>query len=90
MRKGRVVLRIFVFNDTATTEMYTRSLHDALPIWIIVLINSPVFSRMEANSECKIGVSKTRNKVLAQGLMGMLGASGGVTAATLLIGTMET
>ena len=21
------------FNDTATTEIYTRSLHDALPIW---------------------------------------------------------
>src|SRR3712207_8576420 len=23
----------FVFNDTATTEIYTLSLHDALPIW---------------------------------------------------------
>src|SRR2546427_11969038 len=25
---------IFFFNDTATTEIYTLSLHDALPIWI--------------------------------------------------------
>src|SRR5258708_25238342 len=25
--------RIFFFNDTATTEIYTLSLHDALPIW---------------------------------------------------------
>src|SRR3712207_8643064 len=26
----------FFFNDTATTEIYTLSLHDALPIWIVV------------------------------------------------------
>src|SRR3712207_8500200 len=25
-------MRVVVFNDTATTEIYTRSLHDALPI----------------------------------------------------------
>src|SRR3712207_9074093 len=28
----RVVVIIFFFNDTATTEIYTLSLHDALPI----------------------------------------------------------
>src|SRR3954449_12455568 len=27
------VLRFFFFNDTATTEIYTLSLHDALPIY---------------------------------------------------------
>ena len=27
----------FFFNDTATTEIYTLSLHDALPIWIKVV-----------------------------------------------------
>src|SRR3712207_8112445 len=26
-------LVFFFFNDTATTEIYTHSLHDALPIW---------------------------------------------------------
>ena len=26
-------LSCFFFNDTATTEIYTLSLHDALPIW---------------------------------------------------------
>src|ERR1039457_1539817 len=26
-------LKFFFFNDTATTEIYTLSLHDALPIW---------------------------------------------------------
>ena len=29
----------FFFNDTATTEIYTLSLHDALPIWVIVRYN---------------------------------------------------
>src|SRR3712207_7484144 len=28
-----IVLLFFFFNDTATTEIYTLSLHDALPIW---------------------------------------------------------
>mgnify|MGYP006982556415 CR=1 FL=1 len=27
------VVFVFFFNDTATTEIYTLSLHDALPIW---------------------------------------------------------
>src|SRR3712207_7829553 len=27
---------VFFFNDTATTEIYTLSLHDALPIWLAV------------------------------------------------------
>src|SRR5258707_4123544 len=35
----------FFFNDTATTEIYTLSLHDALPIWLDAsgrrLIGSP-------------------------------------------------
>src|SRR5258705_5751200 len=28
-----MLLYFFFFNDTATTEIYTLSLHDALPIW---------------------------------------------------------
>src|SRR2546430_17731883 len=27
----------FFFNDTATTEIYTLSLHDALPIYVVVV-----------------------------------------------------
>src|SRR3712207_9284050 len=30
----RVVVFFFFFNDTATTEIYTLSLHDALPIFV--------------------------------------------------------
>ena len=29
-----VVVVVFFFNDTATTEIYTLSLHDALPIFM--------------------------------------------------------
>src|SRR2546422_7608490 len=32
MRCRRLLLFFFFFNDTATTEIYTLSLHDALPI----------------------------------------------------------
>src|SRR5437870_8262179 len=28
-----ILFFLFFFNDTATTEIYTLSLHDALPIW---------------------------------------------------------
>src|SRR3712207_7554600 len=28
-----MIMYFFFFNDTATTEIYTLSLHDALPIW---------------------------------------------------------
>src|SRR4051794_18160198 len=31
-----IVLLLFFFNDTATTEIYTLSLHDALPIWLLL------------------------------------------------------
>ena len=33
---------IFFFNDTATTEIYTLSLHDALPIFLAILVFSGI------------------------------------------------
>src|SRR2546426_2631565 len=33
MQPPLLPLFFFFFNDTATTEIYTLSLHDALPIW---------------------------------------------------------
>src|SRR5260370_20586411 len=33
------VCSFFFFNDTATTEIYTLSLHDALPIYTLSLLN---------------------------------------------------
>src|SRR6266480_6131320 len=41
---------LFFFNDTATTEIYTLSLHDALPIWCSAR------SRGEANARGLRGV----------------------------------
>src|SRR3712207_8740263 len=34
------MLLCFFFNDTATTEIYTLSLHDALPIYQVRLLNA--------------------------------------------------
>src|SRR5258708_35130031 len=42
---------LFFFNDTATTEIYTLSLHDALPIWI----------RIQGNRSSSSGSSTTRS-----------------------------
>src|SRR2546430_13508838 len=32
--RNEIFSSFFFFNDTATTEIYTLSLHDALPIWL--------------------------------------------------------
>src|SRR3712207_7979840 len=44
-----LIILFFFFNDTATTEIYTLSLHDALPISItnarIVTVSGPVIER---------------------------------------------
>src|ERR1044072_5370246 len=31
-----LISRLFFLNDTATAEIYTLSLHDALPIWLLL------------------------------------------------------
>jgi len=38
----------FFFNDTATTEIYTLSLHDALPILVWVRFHEPVDDELRA------------------------------------------
>src|SRR3712207_8449089 len=40
MRLSSGQMSIFFFNDTATTEIYTLSLHDALPIFLIIVTNN--------------------------------------------------
>src|SRR3712207_9519395 len=35
---------LFFFNDTATTEIYTLSLHDALPIWKLLKVETEFVS----------------------------------------------
>src|SRR2546430_4566002 len=41
IKKTRCFLSFFFFNDTATTEIYTLSLHDALPILHIYIYIQP-------------------------------------------------
>src|SRR2546422_8604967 len=45
----------FFFNDTATTEIYTLSLHDALPI-LQVTREPGAGSRQEVNDPIRVGV----------------------------------
>src|SRR3712207_6884347 len=44
------ILSLFCFNDTATTEIYTLSLHDALPIWAATWCRSSRSSCTRARS----------------------------------------
>src|SRR3712207_7355504 len=69
MRDVHYVFSCFFFNDTATTEIYTLSLHDALPISRRDLLNcvpsqraSPGLRPEEARSPgCLLLVELTRN-----------------------------
>src|SRR6266478_3552340 len=45
-KKKRFHLLLFFFNDTATTEIYTLSLHDALPIY-----TAPLATRSPRSSQ---------------------------------------
>src|SRR4051794_41963807 len=50
-RSPRTCLVFFFFNDTATTEIYTLSLHDALPIY-----SSPLRpANIAATQPCGVG-----------------------------------
>src|SRR5258707_7195339 len=46
-------LFVFFFNDTATTEIYTLSLHDALPIcfWTMNAVGFATLTKNEASSD---------------------------------------
>src|SRR2546430_17331567 len=43
----------FFFNDTATTEIYTLSLHDALPILMV-----GIRWQLEPSSDCQAGIDQ--------------------------------
>ena len=43
----------FFFNDTATTEIYTLSLHDALPIYLVIILE---YSVVLHQSKCRVNV----------------------------------
>src|SRR5689334_24081355 len=49
IRNISMITHYFLFNDTATTEIYTLSLHDALPIYRYKLITNVRSSLMAVN-----------------------------------------
>src|SRR5256885_17009147 len=50
LARGRRACVFFFFNDTATTEIYTLSLHDALPICLVGHAGSPGAAAGDARS----------------------------------------
>src|SRR2546430_8646759 len=57
--QGTGTIYFFFFNDTATTEIYTLSLHDALPICAqfasLLGVRDPVMASMRARLERRLG-----------------------------------
>src|SRR2546429_4341405 len=62
----------FFFNDTATTEIYTLSLHDALPISVVNGVSS--------------GLSAYGIKVFPAAILGGLDSIGGAVLGGIIIG----
>src|SRR5256884_9881214 len=69
MYRSSQILCLFFFNDTATTEIYTLSLHDALPIFFTVPMATLIgvllgLGRMSADSEIialtSLGIGRRR------------------------------
>ena len=69
---GAALFFFFFFNDTATTEIYTLSLHDALPIYVLVV---PPEAVQRDGSETFVWVRDQRGKAEQQpvelGLQGL-------------------
>src|SRR2546429_4222231 len=54
----------FFFNDTATTEIYTLSLHDALPISLIGVLGCQSFIHIHAQARNITGMHHTVRKTV--------------------------
>src|SRR3712207_8528151 len=69
---------VFFFNDTATTEIYTLSLHDALPISVVISLLNACTGLAAAAT----GFELENNVLIVSGML--VGASG--TLLTILMG----
>src|SRR3712207_9152107 len=76
---------IFFFNDTATTEIYTLSLHDALPIWIIVGV---IFAGAVQDMVILFFSMRRDGKSLGQMARDEIGPVGGVAALLAVFAIM--
>src|SRR5450830_2164299 len=64
MRKFYLSLRSLCcfFNDTATTEIYTLSLHDALPISGVFISPSPEYRRVNISAAAAEALNSSRSE----------------------------
>ena len=69
-----VVTTFFFFNDTATTEIYTLSLHDALPIYLLAVYATAVLLEQDKEDVLRI-LSSLRG---AEGRFEVLRSPGGI------------
>src|SRR2546430_17298794 len=54
MTRQSRLFTLFFFNDTATTEIYTLSLHDALPIFARATIGVPTLIRPQSKTSLPV------------------------------------
>src|SRR5690348_9973985 len=54
---------VFFFNDTATTEIYTLSLHDALPIWLFPSVGESFTCGIEVTGSCTKPVTSPKEEI---------------------------
>src|SRR2546430_13224146 len=62
MQASLFITFLFFFNDTATTEIYTLSLHDALPILRASAGVTPAFPRSPADRDTAPAPSRARSE----------------------------
>src|SRR2546427_5878283 len=60
-----MLLFLFFFNDTATTEIYTLSLHDALPIWLLQAVFPDAWPQLEDTAQAlgQLGILKRMESI---------------------------
>src|SRR3712207_9364992 len=81
---------LFFFNDTATTEIYTLSLHDALPIFgsgltgVLYVLDEPSIGLHQRDNERLLGTLR-RLKALGNTVLGVAHAEDAIRAADFLI-----
>src|SRR6185295_19509087 len=83
MRSPSPFLSFFFFNDTATTEIYTLSLHDALPIDRPLLVQLFDYYRQLLKGD--LGTSLFTTRPVSEDLLARLPATIELTLAAMLI-----